>query len=148
MQLGILGGLSWVSSLEYYRIINEEYIKESPDGANPRIILNSMDFNEATENFKNQNRANEMMQREAQKLVQGGCELLVIASNTAHFCYEGIHRASSVPMIHIGDAVGERLKELGARKVLLLGTRFTMNLDFYRQRLENNFQIKQTGLAG
>ena len=140
-QLGILGGLSWISSAEYYRILNEEFSKRTALDQNPKIVLNSIDFSEATKAFKNQNNANQLMLKEAAKLDATGCDLMIIASNTAHFCFDAIESSTNTPMIHIADAVGGRLKALGVQKALLLGTRYTMNLDFYKKRLQDHFNI-------
>ena len=136
-RLGILGGMSWHSTAYYYSTINELYSKRHPAGANPPIILDSFCFEEVLDLFK-KGRASSFLAARALQLEKSGAECLVIASNTVHVCYEEIKSAVSIPVLHIADGVAAQLNKRDIKEAALLGTRYTMTQEFYRNRLAQN----------
>jgi aspartate racemase len=142
--IGILGGMSWESSLEYYRIINE-LVKERLGGLHSaKILMYSFDFQELEELLQG-SAWEEIAQRltaQGRLLEQGGADCLLIATNTMHQVAPALQQAVSVPLIHIADAAGKEVQKQGLKKVGLLGTRFTMEGDFYGARLEENYGLE------
>ena len=136
--IGILGGMSWESSIEYYRIINEEVNHRLGGVHSAKILMYSVDFAEieALQHAGRWDEATAFMVDAAQRIERGGADFLVIATNTMHKMAEEVAAAIGIPLLHIADATAERIKAQGLRKVGLLGTRFTMEEDFYRGRLE------------
>lgn len=139
-KLGIIGGLSWHSSLEYYKTLNE-MIEGQAEGQGAKIILNSLDFYEITELFKTPQNAMKRIAMEAKQLEDLGCDHLIFASNTVHFCFDYVQERLNIPILHIADAVGGAMARAGVKTCGLLGTRYTMNQDFYKKRLQEQFQI-------
>ncbi len=140
--LGLLGGLSWYSSLEYYRRINEGINFALENQSSPKLILNSLDFQFVTELFKTQEKARVFISNESKRLEDIGCDGILLASNTVHFCYEAVCEKVNVPVLHIADAVGQALERQGVSCTALLGTRFTMNLNFYKVWLKKKYNIE------
>jgi len=142
--IGIIGGMSWESSLEYYRIINEETKKRLGGLHSAEILLNSLDFAqvEALQHRGEWVQLESLMIESALNLEKGGAHMVLIATNTMHKCAPAIEKSLSVPLIHIADAVGERACAEGVNRVALLGTRFTMEEDFYKIRLSEAFGLK------
>ncbi|MCK4236706.1 MAG: aspartate/glutamate racemase family protein, partial [Candidatus Krumholzibacteria bacterium] len=138
------GGMSWESSLEYYRIINQR-IKERLGGLHSaKIIMYSFDFAEI-EHLQHGGRWDEaggVMIEAARLLENAGADLILICTNTMHKMADDVQKSISVPLLHIADATAERLKEMGLRKAGLLGTRFTMEEDFYKGRLKKKYGIE------
>ena len=136
--IGILGGMSWESSIEYYRIINEEVNRRLGGVHSAKILMYSVDFGEieALQHAGRWDEATAFMVDAARRIERGGADFLVIATNTMHKMAEEVAAAIGIPLLHIADATAERIKAQGLRKVGLLGTRFTMEEDFYRGRLE------------
>jgi aspartate racemase len=135
--IGLIGGLSWRSSAAYYAIINESVAAALGDPHSARCVMFSFDFQEI-EVLQVQGRWDEATARmidAVQRLERAGAELLVICSNTMHRMAEDVERATSVPLLHIADATAEAIRRQGLSKVGLLGTRFTMEEDFYVKRL-------------
>lgn len=141
--IGLIGGMSWESTVTYYKLINQGVKKELGGLHSAEIIMRSIDFAPA-----------EVMQREqrwsdaadfligiAQTLERAGAELVLICTNTMHVVAEQVEAAISVPLIHIADAAGRALMDAGIKRAGLLGTRFTMGMDFYRGRLSDRFGI-------
>lgn len=141
-QLGILGGLSWHSTEVYYRLINEMTTSHLGDDHGARILVHSLDFREITDLFKNRKAAVQRLVEECLRLEEFGCEALMLASNTVHFAYGAISDRLKIPVFHIADAVGERLKCEGVKCTALLGTQYTMNLPFYKKRLLEKYGIE------
>jgi len=139
--IGIIGGMSWESSTEYYRIINER-VKEKLGGLHSaKILLYSVDFNEIEE-LQHQDKWQELTQiltAIAQRLEKAGADLILIATNTMHLMAEEVQQEIGIPLLHIADATGRELQRKNVRKVLLLGTRFTMEKDFYTRRLKEQY---------
>ncbi|APW47633.1 aspartate/glutamate racemase family protein [Rhodoferax antarcticus] len=137
--LGLIGGMSWESTVPYYQQINQT-VKEKLGGLHSaKIILYSVDFAEV-EQFQASGQwqaAGAMLADIARKLEAAGAEALVICTNTMHKVADAVQAAVSIPLLHIADPTALAIQQAGLHKVGLLGTRFTMAQDFYRSRLEN-----------
>jgi aspartate racemase len=141
--IGLIGGMSWESTREYYRIMNEEVKKRLGDSHSCRCILYSVDFAEIQE-LQHSGAWEELtssMISIAGKLESAGAEMLLICTNTMHAMADRVQASIKIPLIHIADTVAEEIKTRGMQKVGLLGTRFTMEQDFYRIRLKEKFGI-------
>ena len=126
--IGLIGGMSWESSLEYYRIINEK-VKEKLGGFHSaKSIMYSVDFEEVEElqHEGKWDEATELMIDAAQRVEQGGADFVIICTNTMHKMAEEVQKNIRIPLLHITDAVAEKINEQGLNKVGLLGTKFTM----------------------
>lgn len=137
--IGIIGGMSWKSSVEYYRIMNETVREIKGGHHSARILMYSVDFSEIEE-CQGENMwecAGEILITAARSLERGGADLILIGANTMHKLYEVISNSVSVPVIHIADATAEVIREAGMDMVGLLGTKYTMVDDFYRKRLKD-----------
>ena len=141
--IGLIGGMSWESSSEYYRIINET-IKEKLGGLHSaKCILYSVDFEDIA-NLQHQGRWEELtklMIDFAQKLERAGADLIVICTNTMHKMAEEIQNNINIPILHIADVTAEKIIEKGLSKLGLLGTGFTMEEDFYKKRLKERYNL-------
>lgn len=135
--IGMLGGMSWESSAEYYRLANE-LVREQLGGVHSaRVLLDSVDFAdiERLQAAGRWEQAGELRASRARALESAGAELLVLCTNTMHIVIDSIEEAVSIPVLHIGDATSARIHEQGLRRVGLLGTAFTMEQPFLRGRL-------------
>ena len=144
--IGILGGMSWESTLEYYRIINQETKQRLGGYHSAQILLYSFDFAviEACQHQGQWEEMGRLLSEQAQKLEQAGADFILIATNTMHKVAEVIEEAISVPLLHIADATGEAIIKQGLTRVGLLGTRFTMEEKFYRGRLRDRYCLLYT----
>ena len=142
--IGLLGGMSWESTVTYYRLINEG-VRERLGGLHSaKIVLYSVDFHEI-EQFQHQGRWDEagLLLAEAAKQVESaGADFLVICTNTMHRVTSQIESQIKIPLLHIADATGEEIRKAGLNTVGLLGTRFTMEQDFYRGLLTERYDLK------
>lgn len=137
--IGLLGGMSWESTLSYYQIINEG-VKERLGGLHSaKILLYSVDFAEveACQATNDWDKSAEILGEAAKKLEKIGADLIVICTNTMHKIVPQIEKKLSIPILHIADATAKALQKNGISKVALLGTRYTMTQDFYKSRLIN-----------
>lgn len=136
--LGLIGGMSWESSAEYYRLINEGVRDRLGGLRSARILMWSFDFAEieALQHAGRWDDATALLVEAAQRLQHGGAECLVICTNTMHRMADAVQAAVGVPLLHIADPTAARIRAAGLRRVGLLGTAFTMEQDFYRGRLE------------
>jgi aspartate racemase len=135
--LGLLGGMSWESTLPYYRRINER-VRERLGGLHSaELLLYSVDFAaiEALQHRGDWDAAGQVLADASQALRRGGAQALVICTNTMHRVLPRIEPGLGIPVLHIADATAQRIRAAGFAKVGLLGTRFTMEQDFYRGRL-------------
>ncbi len=135
--IGLVGGMSWESSIEYYRIINETVRDRLGGLHSAKSVMVSVDFAEI-EALQHQGRwdeATEMMIAAARQVENGGADFVIICTNTMHKMADEVQAAMDIPLLHIADATAEAVKARGLNKVGLLGTRFTMEEDFYRGRL-------------
>jgi aspartate racemase len=143
-QLGILGGMSWESTASYYRLLNQG-VRERLGGLHSaRLQLHSVDFAEVAELQRRGDwpAAGALLAEAAQGLERAGAGALLLATNTMHKVAASIEAAVQIPLLHIGDAVGQTLHQQGTQRAALLGTRFTVQQDFYRQRLAERFGIE------
>lgn len=142
--IGMIGGMSWESSLEYYRIINLA-VKEKLGGLHSaRSLMYSVDFDEI-EKLQHQGdweKATEMMVEAARRLEKGGADFIIICTNTMHKMVDDVQAGIGLPVLHIADAAARAIQERNLKIVGLLGTRFTMEEDFYRRRLEEKHRIE------
>jgi len=135
--IGLIGGMSWNSSLEYYRLINKSVAEKLGGLHSARIILYSLDFDEI-EQAQRQGRwddATNILTEAGRALKQAGADFLVICTNTMHKVAGAVADRVGLPLLHIGDVTGNAIKEQNLRVVGLLGTRFVMEEQFYRERL-------------
>ncbi len=142
--IGFIGGMSWESSLEYYRLANEMVKEKLGEPHSARIVMYSVDFAEFKQLQHNDNwdQLTARMINIAGKLEKAGAEMIVICANTMHLMAENIEQKTNIPLIHIADAAAEAIKADKITTAGLLGTRFTMEKDFYKQRLEDKFNIE------
>jgi len=135
--------MSWESSLLYYRLINEG-IKQHLGGLHSaQILMYSVDFApiEKLQHGGDWEGAAEVMVDAARRLEAGGADFFLIATNTMHQVADVVSAAVDIPLLHIADATAEVLLRDGARRIGLLGTAFTMELDFYRKRISEQYEI-------
>lgn len=135
--IGLIGGLSWESSAEYYRIVNEAVRARRGGLHSARVLMWSFDFAEieALQASGRWDAATELMIDAARRLERGGADFILIASNTMHRMAADVEAATGIPLVHIADPTAERIKASGVTRVGLLGTAFTMEQDFYKGRL-------------
>lgn len=135
--IGLLGGMSWESSAEYYRIINER-VRERLGGLHSaRVLMWSFDFAEveALQHAGRWDDATALMVEATRRLERGGADFVVICTNTMHLMADQVQAAIGIPILHIADPTAERIKAAGLKRIGLLGTAFTMQRDFYKGRL-------------
>lgn len=135
--IGLIGGMSWKSSAEYYRLINEGVRARLGGLHSARCLMWSFDFADI-ESLQRADRWEEaagLMADAAKRLERGGADFLVIATNTMHIAAPQVRAATALPLLHIADPTAERIKAAGLRRIGLLGTAFTMEQDFYKGRL-------------
>ena len=142
--IGLIGGMSWESSLEYYRIINEGVKKRLGGFHSAECLMYSVDFAaiEVLQHKGDWDKLAWIMSQAAIRLEAGGADFLVLCTNTMHKVAPAIEAAVNIPLLHIADPTAERIKASGFKKVGLLGTRFTMEEDFYRGRLEKKHGLE------
>ena len=150
--IGMIGGLSWESSAEYYRIINQAAQARLGGLHSADCLMYSFDFAEieALQMAGDWGAAGARMLAAAQSLERGGADCIVICSNTMHRMADDIEAALDLPLIHIADATAKPILETGHARVGLLGTRFTMEQDFYKGRMIERFglDVLTPGAAG
>ena len=135
--IGLLGGMSWESTVTYYQIVNQ-VVKERLGGLHSaKCVLYSVEFDEIErcQSSGDWDRSAEILAQAAQALERAGADFILICTNTMHKVYEPVQAAVSVPILHIADLTLSALQAQGIRRVALLGTRYTMEQDFYKQRL-------------
>ncbi|WP_162945866.1 aspartate/glutamate racemase family protein [Pseudomonas sp. JS3066] len=142
--LGVLGGMSWESTVTYYQLLNRG-VRDRLGGLHSApLLLHSVDFAQiaAQQKAGEWDAAGEVLAQAARGLEGAGATALLLATNTMHKVAAAVEQAVDIPLLHIGDAVGGALREGGVERAALLGTRFTMQEDFYRERLDRNFGIQ------
>jgi aspartate racemase len=142
--IGLIGGMSWESTAEYYRILNEEMKRRLGGHHNARSVLVTVDFADidAAQQVDDWKTLGGMMVNAAKQLHAAGADFIVICANTMHKVAPEVERAVPVPLVHIADATAAKIRDAGMTKVGLLGTRFTMAEDFYTGRLKQKFGIE------
>ncbi|RJL33346.1 aspartate/glutamate racemase family protein [Bailinhaonella thermotolerans] len=138
--IGLIGGMSWESSAEYYRILNEETRARLGGHHCARSVMVTVDFAEieAMQRAGDWAAAGRLLADAAARLERAGADLVLLCTNTMHQVAPAIEAAITVPFVHLVDATAERVKAAGLTTVALLGTRFTMEMDFYRDRMRGH----------
>ena len=142
--IGMIGGMSWESSIEYYRLTNQAVRQRLGGVHSAKSVMVSVDFGEieALQKSGRWDEAANLMVQAARQVERGGADFLIICTNTMHRMAEEVSQSISIPLLHIADATAEQVLALGFKQIGLLGTRFTMEEDFYRGRLENKFSLQ------
>jgi aspartate racemase len=142
--IGLLGGMSWVSTLPYYRIINETVNAELGGLHSAKILLASVDFYEieVLQREERWDEASRVLGDTASRLESAGADLLVLCTNTMHKVAEEIASRVRIPLLHIADATAAEISAAGLSRIGLLGTRFTMEEPFYKNRLSGHHAIE------
>jgi aspartate racemase len=142
--IGLIGGMSWESSAQYYRLINEGVRDRIGGVASARTLMWSFDFAriEALQHVGDWDALAGELVTAAKALQEGGADFLVLCTNTMHRCAWAIDAAVKIPLLHIADPTAAAIQAAGLTRVGLLGTAFTMEQDFYRGRLEDKFGLK------
>jgi len=141
--IGLLGGMSWESTIPYYRLINQGINDHLGSLHSAKILLHSVDFYEI-ESYQARgewDKAGEMLADAALGLEKAGADGIMLCTNTMHKVVPHIEARCSLPLLHIADATGLVIRNAGLSKIALLGTRYTMEQDFYRGRLQDSFGI-------
>lgn len=143
LTIGLIGGMSWESSAEYYRLINQSVQKKLGGVHSAKSLMVSVDFG-VIEQRQHQGKWDLLAQdmiAAARQLQAGGADFIVLCTNTMHRFSDVIENAVTIPFLHIADPTAERIRKADIQKVGLLGTRFTMEQDFYKQRLIDKFGL-------
>lgn len=138
--IGLLGGMSWESSIEYERLINEGVRARLGGNHSADLVIRSYDFAavEALQAAGDWDVAGDLLASDAAMLERAGAEIIVLCTNTMHLLADRIEAAIGVEFLHLGDATASAVRSAGVARVALLGTRYTMEHDFYRARLESH----------
>jgi len=141
--IGLIGGMSWESTVPYYRIINETVRERLGGFHSAKLVLYSVDFHEIEilQHSGSWDEAGRMLAQAARSLEAAGADFLVLCTNTMHKVADAIESAVTIPLFHIADPTAQEIKQAGLKKVGLLGTRFTMEQDFYRGRLRDQHHL-------
>lgn len=141
--IGLIGGMSWEFSVEYYRIINERVKAKLGGLHSAKSMMYPVDFAEveALQHQAKWAEAAEMLVGAAQNLENGGADFIVLCTNTMHKVAEEIQSNVKIPFLHIAEATGQRVKDSGIQTIGLIGTRFTMEEEFYKGRLEEKYGL-------
>ncbi|QPC99518.1 aspartate/glutamate racemase family protein [Qipengyuania soli] len=136
-KLGLIGGMSWISTRDYYERINRLVQKRVPPMAGPPMLIESLDYLQIyqAKQVEDWDAVAAILIDSARRLEGAGAEGLVIAANAMHKVYDRIAEAVSIPVLHIADSVGRAMQEADCKSAALLGTRYVMTESFYRQRL-------------
>jgi aspartate racemase len=142
--IGLIGGMSWESTVEYYRLINEAVRARLGGLHSAKCVLYSVDFAEIAELQRRAQwaEAARLLVDAAQKVEAAGSDMVLICTNTMHKLADEVQAGITIPLLHIADATADKIRRDGLRRVGLLGTRFTMEEDFYRGRLESQFGLE------
>lgn len=142
--IGLIGGMSWESTVTYYQLINRGVRERLGALRSARVLVDSLDFGEieALQRVGDWGRAGELLAASAQRLHAGGADGIVLATNTMHKVAAAVTAATPLPFLHIADPTGSALRAAGYDRVALLGTAFTMEQDFYRARLLERYRVR------
>jgi len=142
--IGLIGGMSWNSTLEYYRIINELFARRLGGFHSARLVLYSLDFDdiEKAQREARWDDAADILAEAGISLKRAGADFLVICTNTMHKVADIVAQKAGLPLLNIVDVTGDAIRELGLHQIGLLGTRFVMEETFYRERLQKRFGIE------
>jgi aspartate racemase len=142
--IGLIGGMSWESTVEYYRLINRGVRDRLGPLHSARLLLDSLDFSiiEACQRTGDWTGAGALLAASARRLAAGGAECILIGANTMHRVAEAVEAATALPLLHIVDATGRAIRAQGLDTVLLLGTAFTMEQPFFRERMQRDHGVR------
>ncbi|MBE9135879.1 aspartate/glutamate racemase family protein [Nodosilinea sp. LEGE 07088] len=142
--IGLIGGMSWESSIEYYRILNQSIRAHLGGLHSAKIIMFSVDFADiaAMQHAEHWSDLTDILVEASQKLQMAGASMVLICANTMHRLADDIEARISIPLLHIADTAADQISAQGLTRVGLLGTKFTMEEDFYRQRLLNRHGLE------
>ena len=142
--IGLIGGMSWESSAVYYEIINNEVKKLLGGFHSCKNIMISVDFAEIEklQHSDDWQALNNIMASSAKKLEIAGADIVILCTNTMHLCSDSIIKNINIPFLHIAEATGKEIVKQNIKKVGLLGTKFTMEMDFYKGLLVKDFGIE------
>ncbi len=142
--IGLIGGATWVSTLDYYRVCNQLVAERLGGLHSARLVIHSLDFEEMAEaqHHEDWTKVGDILIGAARSLEAAGAELFLIGANTLHIVYDRVVSETGLPFVHIVDAVGREAVACEFQRVGLLGTRFTMEESFYRERLEAEFGLE------
>lgn len=137
--IGLIGGMSWESTITYYEILNKEVVQALGGFHSSKIFMYNVDFAELEENMSSGNWEGnaKILSDAAKRLEEAGADFIVIATNTMHKLVPQIEKEIKIPILHIADATAAAIKRDGIKKVALLGTKFTMTQDFIQGKLKN-----------
>lgn len=143
-KIGLIGGMSWESTQIYYNVLNQKVKALLGKFHSAKIVIDSVDFSviHKLQGDNDWDALNKEMIEVATNLKNANAEMILICANTMHLCSDAITKNVDLPLIHIAEATGEKIKEAGLKKVLLLGTKFTMERDFYKNILTNDFGVE------
>jgi aspartate racemase len=141
--VGLIGGMSWESTVPYYRIINETVRDRLGGFHSAKVVLYSVDFHEIEQLQQSGawDESGRMLAQAAQTLEAAGADFVVLCTNTMHKVADAIESAVNIPLFHIADPTAQEIKRAGLTKIGLLGTCFTMEQDFYRGRLRDRHHL-------
>ncbi len=141
--IGIIGGMSFESTIEYYKIINEEINKRKGGLHSAKMLIESYDFAEIEnlQTSENWEKLAQILTESAQKLERHGADFVAIATNTMHLVASDVQKNINIPLIHITEACANYIKRKNINSVALLGTKYTMTKPFYKDKLKNEFGI-------
>ncbi|WP_122893104.1 aspartate/glutamate racemase family protein [Arcobacter peruensis] len=142
--IGLLGGMSWESTALYYKQINEQIKKELGSLHSAKVVIYSVDFDEIEklQHIGAWDKTAEILSNAAKNIENANADFLLICTNTMHKVVDSIEKNINIPILHIADATAKVLQKDGIRKIGLLGTAFTMQEDFYKKRISENFDIE------
>lgn len=142
--IGLIGGMSWNSTMEYYRIINESFARKLGGLHSPRLVLYNLDFDEI-QRAQHEDRWDYLagiLINAGNAVERAGADFLLICTNTMHKVAEDVEKEVRLPLLHITDVIGESVREQGMHRIGLLGTKFVMKESFYRGRLREHFSVE------
>ncbi len=142
--IGLIGGMSWESSVEYYRIINQLAREHYGGLHSAKCIMHSYDFEQiaGAQRRDDWDGLADTLVETAENLKASGADFIVICTNTMHKLADEVQNRANIPVLHIADATGQKVNEKGLKKVALLGTKYTMEADFYRERLTRRYGLE------
>ena len=142
--IALIGGMSWESTVDYYKIINQEVKARLGEPHSAEIIMHSVDFAEI-EKLQSAGKWDILTKKMidiAHELETAGGDMILICANTMHQMAPAVQKQINIPLLHIADSAAEKIKDDGYKKVGLLGTKYTMEGDFYKNRIENKYDIE------
>ncbi len=141
--IGLIGGMSWESSAEYYRVLNRLVGEKLGGHHSAELVLASIDFEpvKRAQHDGDWDAAAAILIGAAKRLEGAGCDFALLCTNTMHKLFDAMTAQTSLPFLHLADATGERIRAAGVTRIALLGTAFTMEQDFYRGRLAERYGL-------